>query len=385
MTATKNPKCITWAPSVTGGIAPIATYQTATISPGQRRRRATTAQKNAADRAAFLSTNITLHPGIKSHTWCKGRSASRRSHRWRIRQPLPATHVNHAQRHAPHVTITSHIASFATQIAATANALQSAHTGVDAVTGETYEHAQLIWGPNADQWLYSTANESRRLTKGVAPHMPSSSETMRYLFHHQLPPGCQAIYARFFATERPHKAETKRVWLTVGGNLVHYPNKVSTPTSDLSTVKLLLNSVISTPGARFATFDLKDFYLGTPMTRKEYMRIPLASISQSIIDQYALTNKAHKGTVLVEISKGMFGLPQAGILAFNQLMNYLANHDYAPCTHTPGLWTHSTRDITFSLVVDDFVIKYINRDDAIHLLTALEDFYTVATDWTGSL
>jgi hypothetical protein len=152
---------------------------------------------------------------------------------------------------------------------------------------------------------------------------------------------------------------------------VHYPDKVSTPTADLSTVKLLRNSIISTPGARFATFDLKDFYLSTPMARKEYMRIPLASIPQSIIDQYTLANKSHKGLVLVEISKGMCRLPQAGIIAFNQLKNHLANHDYAPCTHTPGIWTHSTRDITFSLVVDDFGIKYTNHDDAIHLITAL--------------
>jgi hypothetical protein len=146
--------------------------------------------------------------------------------------------------------------------------IQSSHTVIDAVTGKSYEHAQFIRGPNADQWLYSTANEFGRLTKGVAPHMTSGSETMRYLFHHQLPPGCQATYARFVATVRHHKAETKRFRLTVGGNLVRYPDKVSTPTADLSTVKLLLNNIISTPGARFATFDLKDFYLGTPMTRK---------------------------------------------------------------------------------------------------------------------
>jgi hypothetical protein len=81
----------------------------------------------------------------------------------------------------------------------------------------------------------------------------------------------------------------------------------------------------------------------------------------------------------------MYGLPQAGILAFNQLKTHLATHNYAPCTHTPGLWTHSNRNITFTLVVDDFGIKYTNRDDAIHLLTALEELYTVTTDWTGSL
>jgi hypothetical protein len=206
VTTMNTQKRITWAPSVTGGIAPIATYQNATINPGQRRRRATTDQKNAADRAAFLSASITIHPGIKIHVWCKRRSASRRSHRRRVRQPLPAIHVNHAQRHTPHVTITSHIASFATQVAATASALQSAHTVIDAVTGESYERAQLIRGPNVDQWLYSTANEFGCLTKGVAPHMPSDSETMRYLFHRQLLPGRQAKFARFVAMGRPHKA-----------------------------------------------------------------------------------------------------------------------------------------------------------------------------------
>jgi hypothetical protein len=154
-----TPTRITWAPAATDGIAPIATYQTATINPGQRRRRATTAQKNAADRAAFFSASITIHPGIKIHTWCKRRSASRRSHRRRVRQPLPATHVNHAQHHVPHVTITSHVASFATQIATIASTLQSAYTVIDAVTGESHEHAQFIQGPNANKWLYSTANE----------------------------------------------------------------------------------------------------------------------------------------------------------------------------------------------------------------------------------
>jgi hypothetical protein len=70
---------------------------------------------------------------------------------------------------------------------------------------------------------------------------------MRYIPRHALPPGQRATCSRFVATERPHKAETKRVRLTVGGNLVQYPDKVSTPTVNLSTVKMLLNSVISTP------------------------------------------------------------------------------------------------------------------------------------------
>jgi hypothetical protein len=101
---------------------------------------------------------------------------------------------------------------------------------------------------------------------------------MAYVRHDALPPGSKAIYARFVATKRPHKAEKKRVRLTVGGNLIYYPEKVSTPSAYLSIVRILLNSVISTPDATFTTFDLKDFYLGTPMSHKEYMCLVISSI-----------------------------------------------------------------------------------------------------------
>jgi hypothetical protein len=101
---------------------------------------------------------------------------------------------------------------------------------------------------------------------------------------------------------------------------------------------MLLNRVISTPGALFATFDLKDFYLGTPMTRMEYMRIPISSIPPSVNEQYHLLDLFHNGFVLVEVSHGMYGLPQAGILAYDQLVRNLSTYGYAPCPHTPGMW-----------------------------------------------
>ena len=59
--------------------------------------------------------------------------------------------------------------------------------------------------------------------------------------------------------------------LTVGGDRVNYPYNYGTPTVYLATIKYLLNSVISTPLAKFMTIDIKDFYLCTPMTRFEYM------------------------------------------------------------------------------------------------------------------
>ena len=90
---------------------------------------------------------------------------------------------------------------------------------------------------------------------------------------------------------------------------------MSTRTADLTTAKLLFNSVLSTPNARFMTADQKDFYLGTPMARFEYIRIPIWLLTKVIIDQYKLKPLFHNGFVYVEIRKGMYGLPQAGRLA----------------------------------------------------------------------
>ena len=65
----------------------------------------------------------------------------------------------------------------------------------------------------------------------------------------------------------------------------------------------------------------------------------------------------------------MYGLKQAELLAYNFLKYNLATHGYARIPHTSGLWKHTTRRIIFCLCIDDFGIKYYNKDDAIHLIT----------------
>jgi hypothetical protein len=106
-----------------------------------------------------------------------------------------------------------------------------------------------------------------------------------------------------------------RVRLAYGGDRSDYPFEVSTTTVDVTTVKLHFNSIISTPNARHMTMDLQNFYLNTPLTRYEYTRAPLSMIPQSVIEHYNLLEIATDGFVMVEIVKGIYGLPQAGILA----------------------------------------------------------------------
>ena len=106
----------------------------------------------------------------------------------------------------------------------------------------------------------------------------------------------------------------------MGGNLINYPDDCGTPTADLLTVKLLLNSFISTPNGKFMTIDIKDFYLMTPMDRYKYFRMKLELFPQDIVEEYGLQDKVDlDGYAFCEVRRGMYGLPQAGIIAQNLL------------------------------------------------------------------
>jgi hypothetical protein len=104
--------------------------------------------------------------------------------------------------------------------------------------------------------------------------------------------------------------------------------------------------------------DIKNYYLGTPMKYYQYIRILAKLIPQEVWDdpRYAPHIEA-EGFVYLKIRRGMYGLKEAGILAFEQLVTNLAPHGYKPAPFTPGLWRHTTEPTTFTLCVDDFGVK----------------------------
>ena len=59
-------------------------------------------------------------------------------------------------------------------------------------------------------------------------------------------------------------------------------------------------------------------------------------------------------------------------------------HGYKQSKLVPGLWKHDTRPIQFTLVVDNFGAKYVNKDDVMHLQQVLEEHYQITTDWSGT-
>ena len=116
------------------------------------------------------------------------------------------------------------------------------------------------------------------------------------------------------------------------------------------------------------------------------MKMPLELFPPWTREQYDLDKHALDGFVYWEIRMAIYGLPQAGKLANERLKKLLKPHGYYEVDHTPGLWKHRTRPVQFSLIVDDFGVKYKGKRHADHLISAIKKHYTKLTvDWTGSL
>jgi hypothetical protein len=139
---------------------------------------------------------------------------------------------------------------------------------MDDKTGELMEYKQLMKHAKYKQtWGRAFGNEIGRLAQGI-PGRVKGTNTFFFIKQNQIPTDCikDVTYVRICCNVRPEKTyEPNRCRITVGGDKINYPHEVATPTADLLTVKLLLNSIISTEGARFCSVDIKNFYLCTPL------------------------------------------------------------------------------------------------------------------------
>ena len=98
------------------------------------------------------------------------------------------------------------------------------------------------------------------------------------------------------------------------------------------------------------------------------MKMKLTDLPTDFANLYQLHKLVDpNGYVAIKIQKGMYGLPQAGILAQQLLKAQLNAHGYRQSTITPGLWRHDFRPISFTLCVDDSGIKYVGKEHVDHL------------------
>jgi hypothetical protein len=259
-----------------------------------------------------------------------------------------------------------------------------ANAVVHPITGKEMEYMALMKDPRLQPiWTQGFGNECGRLFQ-VIRDIPSN-DTCFFIKLTKIPKDRKITYGKIVCDYKPHKTEKERVRLTVGGDKLNYSGDVATSTADITTFKILIKSTLSTEDAAMMMMDIKNYYIGTPLPRFEYMKILLSRFPEEIVQKYNLNALAVDGWVYIEIRKGVYGLKQAGLLANQLLQTRLASFVYYPARHTPGLWLHKTRPIYFSLVVDDFAVKYVGKQHADHLRNSLLKTYELTTDWSGTV
>lgn len=243
--------------------------------------------------------------------------------------------------------------------------------------GRPLKYRSAKSGPNTLHWLQAEGEEIQRLLDTAtiraihAADQPDERSGKRIYYNPQVK-----------EKEASDGTTTYRVRGTIGGDRINYPGPTTARTAAMPLVKLLLQSVIS-DNKRFLTLDIKDFYLNTPLDRPEYLRVSSKIFSQHIVVKNDLQQYLYKGSILFEVNKGMYGLPQARLLAQNRLIEHLAAHGYHQTTVT-CLFRHVDNCTDFSLVVDDFGVKDATGNGAQHLITTLQKLYVITIDWTGS-
>ena len=355
----------------------IPTYTNKTKNPAQRRRQQRTAlRKNIANTTPQINIPLAETPTATSPTTIipivpiPPAPTS-------VHQPIRHHHNTRYRALSISAASLQSLAIYTPTKLLPKNPTFFANAVTDPITGATLEYRDLLKGPDRTQWENGWCNEFRRLG-------PTGTKTIKAIAFHHIPKGRAIGNIRVVAALKPLKAEMHRIRFTIAHHHHDYIGPTSTPTVDMPTVKCHLNSTISTHEARYATIDISDFYLNTILARPEYMRISLKLIPQAIIDEYNLQAYEHKGYIYFQVDIGLYGLVQAGKLAYDQLLKRLTAADFYPAPHSPGLFLHTTRPISFTLCVDDFGIKYINKADIDFLIDTLQSDYKLTIDWTGS-
>jgi hypothetical protein len=283
--------------------------------------------------------------------------------------------------------------SFITHWASSACTINRAASVFDEYTGNFLEWHQLRTHPTFSiTWNASYANKLGCLCQGIitgpnkGKHVKGTSTLFPIPFDKIPSDRCREItYSKIVCKVQPEKGDdANHTRITIGGNNIAYPGDVGTPTGSIELSELLVNSVLSQCKARLATMDLKNFYLNTPLDRPEYIHIKLADIPQEFINEYKLKELACDSWIYFEMCRGMYGLPQAGILANKLLGDRLAEFNYYEEATTPRLWHHKWCPVMFALIVNNFAIQYIGDAHLDHLCQALKKHYKVSEEIDGT-
>jgi hypothetical protein len=141
---------------------------------------------------------------------------------------------------------------------------------VHPTTGKTISsYKRLMHNPDTlEVWQTAFGKDFGGLAQGDNKIGQKGTNATFVMTHDEIrtiPKNQTVTYARVVVDFCPQKADPHRIRITAGGNLINYPSELSTRTADLTTLKLMWNSVLSTAGAKYMCLDIKNFYLTAPL------------------------------------------------------------------------------------------------------------------------
>ena len=107
-------------------------------------------------------------------------------------------------------------------------------------------------------WLCSTSNEFRRLAQGLPDNCVDATNTIFFTPITEVPCHKCPTYARFVCSFRPQKPEPYLTCIAIGGNLIDYLGILSMKVADMTMFKILVNSTLSTPSAKWLGLYVKN-------------------------------------------------------------------------------------------------------------------------------
>ena len=140
---------------------------------------------------------------------------------------------------------------------------------LDPDTGDKIEYRQLRCRPKYRYiWETFDCNELGRLCQGIGrgdkgpkKQSVSRTETFQVIRYKDISRylRMEVCHTKVLCEVRPKKEDPDMTRIMIGGNLIICPEDIGTPTASLELIKLILNSVLSRPGDKFAFFDVKNF------------------------------------------------------------------------------------------------------------------------------
>ncbi len=140
------------------------------------------------------------------------------------------------------------------------------------VTGETISiYKWLMKDPTtAETWQTAFGKDFGSMAQGDNKTGQQGTNSIFVMTHNKIsriPKGQTITNACVVVDFCPQKMDPHHIQITAMGNLIKYLGKFSTRTTNLSTSKLMWNSVLSTKDARYMCLDIKNFYLSALLDR----------------------------------------------------------------------------------------------------------------------